>query len=270
MIAMPDHIDGELAWGYWLRLEDRGGRPVLIDADGAAWPTVREAFMDGRLRMPRSRGHRHETAFEQLLSVLISVAKSRSTRDSAFLDLFSGNTGYGAFFMTWLAAEGLIHGEGSEPRWMLTAEGAAAMRMLFATRPHAIGGIRPGRASLDELIRLGIGPDLGEPDRVRVEAAARVWPGAFLRQDVGGRPTIIAVTRPNDTGGVAVGRTVWNVAFKDAEKRDMLYDWLCERLDRWEDWLELALVGGGEQLTLALLSLTVQDDRLKLAKRSAQ
>lgn len=270
MIARPDHIDGELAWGYWLRLEDRGGKPTLIDAQGSEWPTIREAFMKGRLRMQKTHGIKPERMFEQLLSVLIAVLRPLSTRDPAFTDMFGGNTEYGEFFMNWLEAEGLVVGGDSYRDWRLTQEGASAMRMLFATRPNAIGAIRPSRASLDELLRLGLGPDLGEPGRAKVEAAATGWPSAFLRQNVGGQPTIIAVISPEggDHGGVAVRRTVWNVAFQDEEKCNAMYDWLCHRIERWEDWLKLAYGSGSERLTLRLLTLTVLDERLKLVRSS--
>lgn len=85
---MSFHVDGQLAWGYWLRLEKRHDGFVFLDPTGGEWRTIREDFFEARLRMRTPHWLTAGTMLERLLAVLISIGRGRPTADPAFLDLF--------------------------------------------------------------------------------------------------------------------------------------------------------------------------------------
>lgn len=50
-------------------------------------------------------------------------------------------------------------------------------------------------------------------------------------------------------------RAVWSPRFHDDHARDSFFDWLCERLDRWQAWAGIAFNSSGAALTAHFLSL---------------
>jgi hypothetical protein len=50
----------------------------------------------------------------------------------------------------------------------------------------------------------------------------------------------------------------WSQSFAEDQHRDDLFAWIAERIDRWDDWWDLAHRHGGEALTQRLLMLVVQ------------
>lgn len=263
MTPVPPVIDGELAWGYWLRLEKTSHGPVYHDPAGSKWKSIRECFFRGRLRMDTTHPMRMGEMLERLLATLIAIGRGRQITDPAFSDMFGTHDGFVHHYVHWLQAERLVIADDARNRWTLTAEGAAAMRMIFATRPHAIGSIRPGSPSLAELVRLAAGPDPKESDRLEVEEKAAGWPSSFVRRRVGSRFGIVALRRDANHPDVQVASTVWSVLFPNEDDRDRLYDFLIERLDRWPDWTKLAYGTQGEALTLRLLTMALGQARPK-------
>ena len=261
MTPVPPVVDGQLSWGYWLRLERKNQKPVYYDPAGASWDSIRDCFFRGRLRMTTTHPMDAGKLLELLLATMIAIVRGRRSHDPAFEDMFGGKEDHARHFLHWMQAERLAEGEAYHQNWKLTPEGSSAMRMLFATRPHAIGAIRPSRASLLELTRLSQGPDMHEADRVEVERKASGWPAAFLRRRVGNGFGIVAVRRDETDHDVQVGRTVWNVTFHYEDQRDALYDFLIERLDRWPEWVTMAYGSRGEELTLRLLTLALAHAR---------
>lgn len=60
-------------------------------------------------------------------------------------------------------------------------------------------------------------------------------------------------------------RTLWTMTFRDLYARDRFYLWLQHRVDRWNDWGELAHHKGGRALSEHLLHLKFADEPIDLA-----
>lgn len=128
------------------------------------------------------------------------------------------------------------------------------MLMLGVTRPQPVRAVRPTSISIRTLPDLGVGV-LSSEERMReAEHASASWPAAFLRQRVGDKPMIVLVKRDVDAP-VPVTRTAWSQSFSAVLDRDVLYDWLCRRVDRWKAWAKLAWTDSGAELTGHLLSM---------------
>lgn len=129
----------------------------------------------------------------------------------------------------------------------VTAEAMSVVRMLDATRPLALRHLKPSRASMETLIETVRGQDGGEARRRSVETSATGWHAAFLRREIAGKAAVILTSRGD--GPVPVLTTTWMLRFHDARTRDCFYDWLCDRLDRWPAWAEIAHRYAGPELT---------------------
>jgi len=86
-----------------------------------------------------------------------------------------------------------------------------------------------------------------------VEKEASRWEASFLRRHEAGRPLIVLSKRGG--GLVPVFQIVWTLRMETVEHRDCFYDWLCQRLDRWEAWSRKASEYGAVDLTLHLLQV---------------
>ena len=72
--------------------------------------------------------------------------------------------------------------------------------------------------------------------------------------NIAGKPTI-ALTCCDAEGPMPLIRTVWIRSFHDDHARDAFFDWLCEWLDRWKAWAEIAFNFSGAALTAHFLFL---------------
>lgn len=249
------HIDPELPWGCWMRIETRGNCPVFVDdASGTTWPTIRSAFWTGRLGMPECNGGPPAELLERLHAVLAAVVRRTPSAREQVADLFEGSAAYRKNFHLWLASVGLVtldaHGHGANA---LTAEGLSVLLMLSATRPYDVREERPSAATINLLSHLGLGTHDRDQRFDELEMAARQWHAAFLRREEGGSPSIILSMRAR--GPMPALQTVWSLPFDTKEQRDDFYEWLCLRLDRWRDWADLASSYGSQKLTHKLLAV---------------
>lgn len=240
------HIDPELPWGCWLRIEPvDGGAEFVDDATGERWSTIREALWHGRLGMGNGPIG-IIPALEFLHGVLSQRARRKPDSGEVTADMFSGNKVFQGWYITWLIREGLVATQDG-----LTAEGWAVLHMLMATRPQDVREERPGRATVAQLFELGFGPEEREARLSRVEQAALDWGVGFRRAKIGAWPHVILVKRGE--GQVPVLETSWSVRFETEEQRDAFYEWLCFRIDRWPAWAEMAGRSRHPELTQHLL-----------------
>lgn len=250
--------DARLPWGYWLRLQSDPGSVAYIDEEGRSWPSVRDAFWGGRLRMSTVLQHQQDEQLEIVLAAL--AARDRDLRQPIEYgsDVYGGSDVFFRLHCYWLQSIGLIGGhERSSPfDCQTTPEGRAVVAMLLATRSPKLLGVPIGR----EAVRLmGIMPST-EPISdfeclAEVERAAGARLGnAFVRETVG-RNFVIRLIRRDFDGIMPTARTVWSAGFPSEIARDRLYRWLVDRIDRWDDWGHQAFKSGAPALTARLLSL---------------
>lgn len=243
-----------LPWGWWLRVNGQG----LEDADGRTWRSVRDAFWQGLLGFPDI--HVVPEQHELMLRVLTAVdlRGGRGTEDRH--DLFNGDMLFWRFYMCWLSSIGMIETEdrASALSAPLSDKGRSVMLMLQATREPAWADLP--MPSVVEAIRSAWNDP---PDDARERAMA-----AFERS-VANRPYVFARERlPRSylvtLTGIGVGarmpllRVMWSQAFPDEAARDDFFAWLAARVDRWEDWGNLAYSKGAAALTQRFLSLLIQ------------
>lgn len=250
--------DPQLPWGYWLRMAATNQGTVFVDEEGRPWSSLRDAFWCSRLGMKAISPSFQSEVLETMLVLLVNKTRGAGTRAEHPTDIFDGNRLLQTIFDLWLQREALLLQDESDGPWSSrpSAEGHSVMLMLAATRPQPVRAMRPTSASVRTLIQIGIGPHSAEERMKEVERASAAWPAAFRRQTVG--RTHCAVLEKRDVDApVPVTRTVWTQRFNNEPARDVLYEWLCRRVDRWEDWARLAWSDSGSALTSHLLSLVV-------------
>ena len=243
----------ELAWGHWLVVND-DEHPALLDEHGQGWNSVREYFWVDRLGMPNGSPRAREQALEVLLSVLVAIDRHVISIEESVIDLFGDSWQLARqFFGPWLEAHGLAEDGLSGA---LTIEGKAVLKMLASTRgrdaaPIPIG--LPVFRSLD-------GPDLDEEPALReaiikhCESFASELAHRFTRTELADEFGI-TFTAPPTGQNVPLARTLWSLSFAHGYERDRVYRWLIDRIDRWEDWGEIARKDGAQGLTEHLLRL---------------
>lgn len=64
-----------------------------------------------------------------------------------------------------------------------------------------------------------------------------------------------AIRLHHPVGPAAVFQTVWTLRLANKEQRDRFYEWLCDRLDRWQSWADMASEYGSAELTHHLLQV---------------
>lgn len=217
------------------------------DLTGLEWPTIREAFWLGRLRMPLRNDKVPEDQVEFLHGVLSQIARRRASFRERAADIFHGSGQFCDWYFAWLHNQELIH----EPDGHLMAEGWAVLHMLMATRPQPVRQDRPGRATVRQLTEFGLGPEEREARLGRVERMTLDWGEGFRRKRIDAWPHVILVERGD--GPVPVLQTTWSLRFDTDEQRDDFYEWLCVRLDRWPAWAEMAYGHPHLELTQHLL-----------------
>ncbi|MBA2935658.1 hypothetical protein HZF05_16360 [Sphingomonas sp. CGMCC 1.13654] len=246
----------ERPWGHWLLLTDAG---TFEDAHGQTFRSVRECFWRTQLRMG-GRPDAMETMLEQLLAVLLAIAPGLRRGEELDIDLFDGCRGYRDWYMHWLVVEKLAEDadDGTYPTWRLTALGLAAMRMLAISRPHAITGNTIGRdaiAVLRDMERV-VGPASSRMAAIGEMAAD--MDTAFVRDTRRPDHCIVLVRRDHE-GDLLLTRTIWSVSLPTVEACDALYLWLCDHLDRWGVWSNMAWRHGGARLSQHLIALMALD-----------
>ena len=258
-VKMQEHAihDPEKPWGHWLRLEpeDIDGMSY-VDFDGTRHPTIRHAFWCGRLNMPLFAEKVPDDQLEIIQIALTARIRGAGGRPM-YHDVLSLD--HYRFLHQWLVSERLLMlTESRSPLdGRLTAEGMSVVRMLDVTRPHPVRHQKPGRATIDLLVDIVTEPAKGEERRRRVEEQAQAWNAAFLRRSLAGRPAVILAKRGD--GPMPIMKTVWMLRLPDVRSRDALYDWLCDHLDRWPAWGQIAERYNGQELTNHLLSVMIAD-----------
>ncbi|MFN3727609.1 MAG: hypothetical protein ACK4SZ_15050 [Allosphingosinicella sp.] len=66
---------------------------------------------------------------------------------------------------------------------------------------------------------------------------------------------VLTLTGTRSEARLPLRRVMWSQSFPDQKVRDDFFGWIAERVDRWEDWGELAYRRGTEVLTQHLLEL---------------
>lgn len=234
---------GDRPWGWWMRANGR----MIEDGEGLLWPSVLDAFWHGRLEMPKAAYTAEQR--ELLLRVLAAADRRHLLPREADHDLFHGNVVFQRHYMSWLVSVGLTAFDlGAGPLSAdLTAFGRSALDLLRVTRePEWID--LPFTAVTAQGFR-------DDRDDGRREATLRAFEReVVLRRYVFAReamPRGLAVTLTGmvEEGKVPLRRVIWSQRYPDAQGRDDFFAWLAERVDRWDDWGELALWRGAAALT---------------------
>lgn len=258
-------LDPGLPWGHEFELRAGVRGDVIVDGDGREWNTMRDALWTGRLRM-RPESANHKDAILELIHAGFTrhahYARTGNLNSGRTDDLFERGrylpSMHRALFYAWMRAEGLLGGRGDEGEANLTEEGWAVLRLLDATRPPGVRSIVPSHLSLNALLDLARARDEGAEEwRRRVEDRTAGLACSFVRRTVGDRPVIELVETLD--AGAPRKRTVWVMAFGDADARDALFDWLANRVDRWPAFGRLAYGNGGIALAHHIVELMADD-----------
>ena len=247
----PRKVGGDLPWGW--HLVARGG--MYEDEQGRRWGSIRDAFWQGKLGFPDPL-HEPEQ-HELLLRVLASIDARRHGVHGAERDLFDGNRFCWRFYMCWVASAGLTEPVHRDHLYgaPLTVEGRSVLLMLQATR-HPDWIDLPAAEIVDAIRNAG----RGEAEAAR-EAALQAFERdvvrlryAFGREDLNG-VRMVTLKGVTVNARVPMRRVMWSTSIQDERTRDDFYAWLAERVDRWEDWGEIAYRSGADALTRHLFAL---------------
>lgn len=248
-----------LPWGYWLCSTGDAGRrdPMLLDEQGRAWKSVREALWVSRLGMAKwARSDLMHQELEFLLAVLVAIDRRIIGTEEQVLDYF-GNWDKARFYGAWLHGQRLVEpSPGLDLSGSLTPEGRAILVMLASTRRHDERVIAIGLPTLRPWTGLNKGMD--EETRETIiraqEAAAQRLRFRFVTEELQKRPGIVLLgdgLGPN----VPIRRKLWSISYPDVYARDRMYFWLHDRIDRWGHYGELAFRDGARALSEHLLQL---------------
>mgnify|MGYP005991763903 CR=1 FL=1 len=238
-----------LPWGWWLRANDS----ALEDMDGSRWHSVRDAFWQGRMHFPRE--HVVPEQMELLLRVLSAVDQRWSNGSENRHDLFGGDMMFWRFYLCWLASVGLTEPERgmSALEGPLSDEGHSVMLMLQATRDPAWVDL-PMDQVVEAVRRTMLDDRHDQGAFERFERAVAFRPNVFARETVGGRH-LVTLTGFQGSARMPVRRVLWSVAVDDERVRDAFFAWVADRVDRWDDYGEMAYNKGAAALTSHLFSL---------------
>jgi hypothetical protein len=236
---------------------------MIEDEDGRTWESVRDGFWQGELGLPdiRFAPEQHEL----LLRVLTSIDRHCLDKTESRYDLFDGDMRGWRFYMSWLASIGMLErsnrlGEQISPfEAGLSREGRSVLMMLQATREPAWEGL-PMADVMDAILASsgGMAEDERESALQGFERAIGPRRHVFARERVGRAHVVTLTSIRSGVGARMPMRGVtWSMPFTDAGARNDLFAWLATRVDRWDDWGELAYGKGGEALTRHLLGLIV-------------
>ena len=252
-MARATSAGADLPWGWNLRVNG----DFVEDADGRRWRSVREAFWVGNLGFPPAHyvAEQHE-----LLSRVLEAKDARWHHGlESSNDLFGGDWVFWRFYSCWLSTVGLL--DVTCPRSVgdasLSDLGRSVLLMLRATREpqwmslpisDVIAAVRyAGRTMADE-----------ERERAlrNFERQVAHLPSVFARESLP-KLHLVTLTGIGTGARMPMKRVIWSQSFSDERVRDDFFAWLAERLDRWEDWSNLAFSSGAAALTQHLFGLFV-------------
>lgn len=258
-----------LPWGYWLETTGDAYRGrALRDENGNHWSSVREYFWEDRLGMvPLNSENEMHKQLEFLLAVLVTLDRRIVPIEEQVEDLFF-SWEHQRFYRAWLSALGLDIPP--HKTIMLTdpvpSEGQAIIVMLASSRPKGLVPLAAGLPTLEA--HRGLHPESNTSEREKIIAKLEAFAS---RLDFRFERTVIGDEKAIKMVGEALGphmplrRTLWTMTFRDIYARDRFYLWLQHRLDRWNDWGELAHSKGGRALSDHLLHLKFADEPIDLA-----
>lgn len=241
----------DLPWGWWLRARGQ----VLEDEQGRQWSSVRNAFWQGLLGFPPV--HFAPEQHELLLRVLASLDRNWVSGVERQHDLFGGDMASWRFYMCWLASIGLTETSARVTALdaPLSALGRSVLAMLQVTREPGWAPL-PFRA-VREAVRSAAATevDASREDALRAfEREVALLRYVFARERVNDCH-VLTLTGTRSEARLPLRRVMWSQSFPDQKVRDDFFGWIAERVDRWEDWGELAYRRGTEVLTQHLLEL---------------
>ena len=248
-----------LSWGYWLvSTGSAHGQLPLLDEDGREWSSVREAFWEGRLGLPRIRSQSQHKILTFMANHL-AVADGRFVRpEEQVRDIFLGDGHLNEFFRTFMVAAGLLSSSNDRP----TTEGQAVLAMLIATRSTEDGEENIG---MDWIVanRTVAGQSERRKASEQVERSEKVAERMMYRfttDSIGGVP-VVKLIGLRITSEIPVRSTLWTMSWPDGDRhaRDTFYLWLVERIDRWESWSEMVIDKGARALTEHFMKLAFCD-----------
>lgn len=210
--------------------------------------------------MPDIGTYSAEHGCEVLLTVLHALMNRTVNFEEAVLDLFGGGWQQTRHYLAWLSGRGVTNGR------EVTVEGRAIVRMLAATRSVNAPDLAPlDFPTWQEFGGLYAGPNREEREKLLAaqEAMGRTLRYRFVREPVAGKPAIklIGLEIGNN---IPLTRVLWTMSFPEDYARDRLFAWIAHRLDRWQDWGELAADHGSRALSEHLLQLQFADEPIDL------
>jgi hypothetical protein len=246
----------DLPWGYWLVSKGSvPGDPPLLDEDGQLWTSVRHAFWSGRLGLewPLS-----EPTLEFMASYLAILDRRFVDEEERVSDIFQADRHVADFFDAFLTSAGLI----ANHHERVTPEGRAALAMLISTRDvedarNAVGmdWILANRSVVSREDRTKAA---GRVERAEEVAQRMLY--RFTTREIGDLPCVSLIGL-HITDEIPVRSTLWSMSWPvaDTYARDQFYLWLVERIDRWDDWSEMASREGARALTEHFMKLAFCD-----------
>lgn len=248
-------------WGGHLVIDHHYSGMPFGDAEGNRFSTLREAFWRGRLNMPGYGTSVAEEILETMQAALAAKAFHNVPGKNEATDIYDGSSRFFRFVTHWIQAEGLSlvsEKDGSPFDGEISEDGKSVLLMLDATRPADRALLRAGRTSI---AALAAAVEAATVDRDRIETLETIsagWPSRFVRVEIGGKPAISLRCRPNQLK-VPINRTVWSLSFMEEHSRDVMFEWICDHVDRWDDWAEKAYRSGGAELTRRMLVMMAMD-----------
>ncbi len=249
----------DLPWGYWLTFAgDEPGEPPLVDEHGNEWPSVRQAFWEGRLGLPFSNSHFMNECLEFLLTYLAIMDRRFVKREERIQDLFDGEAYLEQWFGLFMEAAGISEWNHNGP----TTEGKAILLMLIATRDHEDAKEGRGLDWIEATKGLARGQarkSAAEMVEEREEAASHMA-HRFATGTLDGKP-MVKLIGLRITTEIPIRSTLWTMTWEqgDSYARDRFYLWLLERIDRWDSWSEMVTEQGTRALTEHLMKLAFCD-----------
>jgi hypothetical protein len=248
-------------WGGHLEIDHDHSGKHFVDADGNRFGSLREAFWRGRLNMADYESSTTEVMLETIQAALSAKAFRDVPRNSEVTDIYDGSSRFFWFVTHWIHSEGLSlvsENNGSPSGGEISEAGKAVLLMLDATRPGDRAGLRTGRTSI---AALAAAVEAARVDRNGIETLETIsagWPSRFVRVEIGEKPAITLKCRPNEAK-MPITRTVWSLPFMVEHSRDVMFEWICDHVDRWDDWAEKAYRSGGAELTRRMLVMMAME-----------
>jgi hypothetical protein len=258
-----DH-DPALPWGHWLRLKAGSPSMLLVDEEGREWRSLREAFFHGQLGFAVAAGRFREAELERILAFLLASDRNRVGGPAihSTIDLCGNSDELWRFYILWLTAQGLLGNRYTSDALAgeLTDEGRAVAKMLLATRPTDLAAFHPGVEAF--LYAEGKTKEIDRPAFQRPDQGVAHLTHVFVRERLHDHPAISLIFR--DLGGrIPLIRTLWVQTFTTEACRDGYFEWMSERIDRWNAWGEMAYRKGAALLTQHLLATLAEEIRLQ-------